>query len=343
VNNRVTLKQVAVDAGVSYQTVSKVINRQVQVSKETEERIWSSVCKLGYHPNRIARSLRSKRSRMIGYSWFPTPSNHPNPVLDQFLQGMLHAAENAGYYLLCFPHHFGPHQLDLYQDLIDTNLVDAFAISGVEFDDDRIKFLTAQKFPFVAFGRSNQEWLFPCVDVDSAAGMGMVVSHLVERGHRAIAALAWPEESRVGQERMNGFLQALGLAGITPQPDWIARGVGGFDFGYQCAAQWLARPPQDRPTAIVCFNDMLAIGAMHAAQQLGLQVGRDVAITGFDDTPLVEYLEPSLTSVRQPSWSVGEQVVELLVDLLEHQESLDRQVLLQPRLIVRRSSCDVHF
>ena len=125
---RVTLKEVATSAGVSYQTVSKVINKQVQVSKETEERIWDAIHKLGYRPNYTARSLRSQRSFTIGYSWPPAPPDQANPILDQFLQSMFQAAEQRGYYLLSFPFHADrAEHLAAYTDLIDPEHIQGYA------------------------------------------------------------------------------------------------------------------------------------------------------------------------------------------------------------------------
>lgn len=336
--SRVTLKQVAAHAGVSYQTVSKVINNQIQVTKETEERIWNSVHELGYRPNLIARSLRSQRSNLIGYSWAPTPPGQVNPILDQFLQSTVQAAENAGYHLLAFPYRPGPEWIEIYRELIDTNRVDGFVLSSVEYEDPRVLFLQERKFPFVAFGRSNPELEIPYVDVDGADGMRQVVEHLTGLGHRRIMALAWPESSRVGNNRMEGFLAGLRAAGVEFRPQWIARGEGVYQFGFDMTTHWLDLPPGERPTAIVAFNDPMAIGAIHAAQVHGLQVGVDLAVTGFDDTPMIQYLQPSLTSVRQPLWDVGQKILNMLVDIVEEQDECEREMLLTPRLIVRASS-----
>ncbi len=336
---RITLKQVAAHAGVSYQTVSKVLNKQATVSKETEARIWDAVRTLGYRPNQIARNLRSQRNHMIGYSWEPTPPDQVNSILDLFMQSMSHIAESAGYHLLAFPYRSDRKEwLASYKELIDTNRVDAFVLTSVEFNDPRVQFLMERNFPFVAFGRSNPEWEFPYVDVDGGAGLRMIVEHLLERGHRRIAALAWPPASRVGQNRIAGYLDALTKAGIAPREDYIARGEGNFHFGYEATKQWLAWPPTERPSAIAAFNDAMAIGAMHAIRDHGLTVGRDIAVTGFDDSPMVQYLTPPLTSVRQPVWEVGERVINILLCLLDGKPIEERHVLLQPKLIIRQSS-----
>jgi len=344
VKQRITLKEVANSVGVSYQTVSKVINHQAQVSKDTEERIWQVVRELGYRPNYTARSLRAQRSYSLGYTWAPSPPDQSNPILDQFLHSMFQAAEEQGYYLLCFPYHKDPaHQLAAYRELIDTSRVDGFILSGVEYNDPRILLLQERDFPFVAFGRSNPELIFPWIDIDGGAGIAMAVNHLMESGFRRIAALAWPETSRVGNNRMEGYFNALHAAGISPNPEWIKRGEGRFDYGYKAAMELLDLPSAGRPTAIIALNDLMAIGAMQAVRERGLVVGTEFAIAGFDDFPMVQYLDPPLTSIRQPVWEVGQQIISMLLEYIElGKPPAASEILVMPRLIVRASTGNEH-
>lgn len=335
---RATLKQVASQARVSYQTVSKVLHGKRQVSKETEARIWDAVRALGYYPDAKAQNLRTQCSRMIGYSWAPLPPDQSNPILDHFLQSMMHAAERAGYHLLPFAHQDNLYEIEPYRELIQTGHVDGFILSSIIYDDPRIAFLQEQNFPFVAFGRSDPNCGFPYVDVDGNAGMRLVTRHLLSRGHRKIAALAWSETSRVGQDRLQGYLDTLEQAGIPPNAAWIARGEGNFAFGRQATLNWLDCPTPERPTAIVALDDLTAIGALQAARERGVRAGVDVAITGFDDTPMAPYVTPPLTSVRQPIGEIGRRVVDMLIGILEGTPSIDSHVLLEPELVIRDSS-----
>jgi DNA-binding LacI/PurR family transcriptional regulator len=336
--SKATLKQVAARVGVSYQTVSKVLNNQAQVSRDTEKRILDAVRELGYRPNQIARNMRAKRSFMLGYSWVQTSPNQVNHILDQFLTSMLQEAEAAGYHLLPFPFREGDAHVDDYRELIDTGRVDGFVLSSVNYDDPRITFLLERKFPFVAFGRSNPELDFPYVDVDGIDGLCQVMHYLISRGHLRIAAIAWPENSRVGNERMRGYFESMQEAGLPVNAEWIARGEGTFEFGREAASRLIALPVSERPTAIVTLNDTQAIGALRAAQERGLDVGKDIAIIGFDDAPMSQYLFPPLTTVRQPIHEAGSKCVEILIALIEGEQPSELHVLVPPKLIVRASA-----
>ncbi|MCC6188766.1 MAG: LacI family DNA-binding transcriptional regulator [Anaerolineales bacterium] len=335
---RTTLKDVAARAGVTYQTVSKVINGRAQVLPETEARIWEATRALGYKPSHTARSLRVQRSLMIGYSWVPTRPDQANHILDMFLGSMIEEAEAVGYHLLPFPYREGDAQVNGYRELIDSGRVDGFVLSSVNYDDPRIRFLQERQYPFVAFGRSNPAIYFPYVDVDGAAGLRLATEHLLSLGHRRIAVLAWPAGSQVGDNRLSGFLAALAAAGVPKRPEWMVRAEGTFEAGRAAAARWLAGDPSERPTGIVALNDTLALGASRAAQERGLLPGRDLAIVGFDDAPMAQYVWPPLSSVRQPIRLAGRKCVEVLVALLEGRTPAATQVLLTPELVVRASS-----
>lgn len=335
---QVTLKDVAIQAGVSYQTVSKVINQKMRVSKETGERIRAAIETLGYQPNFIARSLQSRRSGLIGFSWNSPSSGLVNSITDRFLQSMMTAAAAYSYHLLLFPSQPGSKWIRAYGDLIGSQRVDGFVVSDVEYDDPRLTYLQKEGIPFVAFGRSNPGWEFPCVDVDGGTGMRDLVNHLVGLGHRRIMCLSLPENSRVGQNRMEGFLDAIHQSGLPFSPDWIARGEGSAGFGEKASSEWLRLPRGKQPTAIIAFNDALAAGAMQAARARGLEIGIDISVAGFEDTPIAPLLYPPLTSVHQPIWEIGQQVITMLLTILNGKVPDQAQILVPPVLVIREST-----
>lgn len=340
---RVTLKEVAARATVSYQTVSKVINHQAQVTEETRKRIWEAVRELGYTPSYTARSLRSQRSMTIGYSWAPSPPDQTNPILDEFLQSMFTAAEAGGYYLLCFPHHDEiSRQIDTYRELIDTGRVDGLVLSVINYNDPCVKYLLQRNFPFVGFGRLDDPLRFPHIDVDGALGLRLAVKHLLELGHRRIASLAWPEDSRVGNARMEGYVSAMNEAGLDIPPQWMPRGEGTFEVGYHATLRLLELSADIRPTGVVAMNDLMAIGAMAALRHKGLRPGNDFAITGFDDTPTARFLTPPLTSLRQPIAMIGQNLMQRLIAFLEtgvYPEPYGE--LVAPQLVIRQSTTGI--
>jgi len=208
----------------------------------------------------------------------------------------------------------------------------------VNYNDPRITFLLERKFPFVVFGRSNPELDFPFVDIDGVDGLCQAVQYLISREHRRIAAIAWPEDSRVGNERLRGYFEAMQAGGLDIRPEWIERGEGTFEFGREAASRLLKLSPLERPTAIVTLNDTQAIGALHTAREHGLEVGRDISIIGFDDAPMSQYLLPPMTTVRQPIHEAGRKCVEILVALMKGNQPQERNVSLKPELILRASA-----
>lgn len=336
----VTLKDVAARAGVSYQTVSKVLNGRAQVRPETQERIWQAVRELNYTPNVSARNLRKQASNLIGYPWHYIPDDFIHPILDAFVHSVTQAAEARGYHLLTFVPETdsSESQDDVYRTLFWRNQVAGFILADTVENDPRVALLIEQEIPFVTFGRANDDWDFCWVDVDGYHGLRLTVEHLLEQGHRRIAFLGWPAGSQTGAHREQGYRDALAAAGVEPDPDWILRGEHSAQLGRTAVRQLLAMPEADRPTALACVSDLVAIGALNEANRAGTRVGEDLAITGFDDMPLVQYMQPPLTSVRQPIIKVGEAVVDLLFKQIEEEPIEQKGILLKPELVIRESS-----
>lgn len=336
---KVTLKDVAQEAGVSYQTVSKVLRGQIAVMPETRARIESAVARLDYRPNIAARNLRTRSSNLIGYGWQQSGTGSPHPVLNEFLYCAVQRAEAEGFHVLTFL--LGdemPETVALYRDLYARRQVEGFILADTNNDDPRIRFLLDNGIPFASFGRSNDEWDFCWVDVDGQSGLRQITSHLQERGHRKIALITWPEGSRAGCERETGYLNQMSAKALPVQDRWIARGDNTVSEGFRVMSRLLDLPDDERPTAVACVSDNLAIGAMHAAITDGLVIGSDIAITGYDNAPMTEFLYPPLTTVRQPIPEAGQLVIEMLLEQISGSAVEMRQRLLEPELVIRESS-----
>jgi len=333
-----TIRDVAKEAGVSIATVSYVLNKRRRVGEETRQRVLEAAQRLGYRANITARNLQARETRLLGYTWRPTPPDQFNPILDQFLNAIAQAAARHGYRVLTFPSATIEEELAIYHDMVLTGQVDGFILSNTNLDDGRVRSLLEIGFPFVAFGRSNPELDFAWVDVDGTEGTAMAVRHLLEQGYRRIAHLAWPEDSLTGQFRLHGYHSALQAAGVSLDPAWIVRTENRHGDAYEKTRHLLRLPQQRRPDAIVASSDLMAIGAINAALDEGFEVGKDLAIVGFDDAPVARYLRPPLTTLRQPVTEIGERLITMLVALCQGRPVEEPHILLRPKLIVRASS-----
>ncbi|MGH8890057.1 MAG: LacI family DNA-binding transcriptional regulator [Acidothermaceae bacterium] len=331
-----TVESVARHARVSRQTVSNAINAPGRLRPDTLARVRAAIDELGYRPNRVARSLRTRSTQMLGYRIEPAHEGTSSPVLDRFLHALASTARDAGYNLVLFTTDDESTELDAYEDLIRTNAVDAFVLSGVHFEDPRQAWLAERGAPSVAFGRPwGVESGSPWVDVDGAAGTAQAVDHLVDRGHRRIAYVGSPADKAVGDDRLDGWRKAMRHHGLPTKDAWI-RGVDSLETGARAAQQLLERAKP--PTAIVCGSDTLAVGCIHRATELGRRVGGDLAVVGFDDSAVAGFLQPGLSSVRQPLEQVGQEIVRLLTSVLAGEHPKAPRVLLPPSLVVRESS-----
>lgn len=333
-----TIHDVAKEAGVSIATVSYVLNESKRVADDTRRRVLEAAERLGYRANIMARNLQASETRLLGYTWRPSPVGTFNPILDRFLQAIAEAAARHDYRILTFPSNSIQDERDTYRELMRIGQVDGFVLSNTNLHDQRVSLLLDAKFPFVAFGRSNPEWDFPWVDVDGSAGFDMAARHLIDLGHRRIACLAWPESSLTGQYRTDGYRAAMTRAGLNVNPEWIVRCGNFYTEAYEATRRLLALSPAIRPTAIVAMSDLMAMGAINAGWDAGLHIGPELSVVGFDDSPVARFFRPSLTSVHQPIGEVGERLATMLADLARNRPLAEPHVLLKPTLEVRESS-----
>lgn len=322
-----TIKDVAKAAGVSTATVSYVLNGTKRIGEEVEQRVRQAAERLQYHPNAAAQNLRRSQTHIIGYELpIPLPGDM-SLFMQRFTYDLTLAAESYGYHLITFAPTDTP--LTIYQQLILSSRIDGFVISNTNWQDERLKFLLQSNFPFVSFGRSDLELEFPYVDVDGYEGIHQVMEHLLSLGHQEIAFIGWPEGSFSGDSRYSAYRDCL------PGVPRVRRVQNDIEQGYYAARSLMENPP----TALVCVSDVLAIGAMRYLTEANYCIGADIAVTGFDDTPLAQYITPPLTSVQQPIREVVKNLIDMLVAAMEQTPAPpERHLLLKPSLIIRQST-----
>jgi LacI family transcriptional regulator len=193
-----------------------------------------------------------------------------------------------------------------------------------------------ERFPFVAFGRTEGDDDFPFVDEDGRTGIAEAAQHLIDRGHRRIAFIAADDNLMFARDRQQGYVDTMQKNGLPEDKRLIVQGDLGLRSGRLATRDLLdlAEPP----TAIMAANDLMALGAMAAIQARGLDVGRDISVTGFDDIPLAENAHPPLTTVRQPIYRIGELVCDMLIRVIRGEPMEHRRMVLRPTLVVRESS-----
>ncbi|MEO8606568.1 MAG: substrate-binding domain-containing protein [Chloroflexota bacterium] len=330
----ITIRDVAAFAGVSVTTVSYVINNNPLTKPATRQRVRSAIHELGYHPNTTARNLKTNETRLLGYAWHVAEDPiRRNPLLDLFLYELAQSAEGQGYHILTFTQH-SQDGVKPYQDLINSNRVDGFALSDVTYGDPRVKYLVERQMPFVTYGKANGDGDFPYVDVDGKRGIQMAIEHLIAKGHERIGMISWPQGYRIGDMRTQGYIEAMQIAGLPIHDQWIAHSPNTMQHAFDAAKQILSSKP--RPTAIACANDVMAFGAKRYVESMGLEIGTDISLTGYDDTPVAELID--MTSIAQPIALIASKVVDLLLAEISHQRPLDYHLMLEPSLVVRESS-----
>jgi len=332
----VTLKDIAHRVGKSVTTVSRALHDFDDVSPDTKAEVRSIAEELGYIPNIHAQRLQSKHTDTIGFIMPTFGPRFSDPFFSEFLTGIGNQAAKMGFDLLVSTRPPGTMELQTYQKDVRSPRVDGFIIVRTRQQDQRIKFLSQMNFPFVAFGRMLGHNDYAYVDEDGEYGMGLITCHLVDLGHKRIAYLDAPEHFMFAHYRRQGFMDGLKENSLEIDPDLMVTGDMTQRAGFQLATDLLNR--ELPPTAIVACNDLMALGAISAAQKLGLTVGKDVAITGFDNIPLAEHCHPPLTTVHQPIYQIGEMVCEMLIKQIRAEPLEQEQIILQPSLVVRQSS-----
>jgi DNA-binding LacI/PurR family transcriptional regulator len=331
-----TLDAVAREAGVSRATVSRVVNGSPKVSADVRRSVERAVARLGYVPNPAARSLVTRRSDSIGVVITePTSRLFNDPFFPRLLRGV--SAELSARQLqlvLLMP------ETDRDEERLERYLlsghVDGVILVSLHGADPLPGDLIARGIPVVIGGRPATGLAASYVDVDNRDGARGAVRHLVAAGRQRIATIAGPQDMAAGIDRLEGYRDALVESGLARDPALEVRADFTYDGGAGAMRRLLdARPDLD---AVFAASDLMAAGALSVLRAAGRAVPDDVAVVGYDDSPLAEATDPALTSVRQPIEEMGGELVRLLGEAIDRRVRTTRHVLLSTELVPRRSS-----
>lgn len=324
-----TIKQVALAAGVSYTTVSHVLNATRPVSPDARERVLAAAKALHYVPSALARSLRSQTTGTIGL----IIPNNTNPYFSEVARGIEDTCYAAGYSVILCNSDDDPAKQVAYLNVLLTKRCDGLIMAALAQTDGAL--LHHRRVPAVFLDRAPEGHEHDVVGIDNLAGGALAGRHLLALGRRRIGCIGGPKDLEVSNQRIAGLRNALDGALDAGRCD-----AGDFSSasGYAAALRLLNRPAAQRPDALFCCNDMMAIGALRAAAELGIDVPGDLAVVGFDDIDLAQFVHPALTSVAQGTRALGNLTAECLLARIAEPGRAPQHRRVAPVLNVRGSS-----
>lgn len=328
---RVTLADVAAAAGVSLMTVSRVVNDRPGVGADTRRRVRQAIEALGYRPNIVARGLKAASSRSIGLM----VPDVTNPYFPEIVRGAEDVASQHGYTLLLTNIVENAERETLALQTFEDHMVDGVIACSPRLDNQELYPLLRRQRSAVLINRRTDPKIAGSVRIDHELGARLLLRHLHQIGCRHPGFLTGPAHSHAGRERLLGIdREARELELEVPRSSFLPCAPT-VDGGAAAATELLARMPE--ADALLCFNDLVAAGAMQALAALGLRVPEDIAVTGYDDIVFARMFKPSLTTIRAPTYELGQQAANMLLDRMQGRgHGID--IVLQPELIVRDST-----
>lgn len=333
---KITINQIAAAAGVSIATVSRVLNHSNTVKSKTMQKVLDAMQALGYN---VQQSLPHEKSGSSSLLLLNIPSMS-NPFYSDVIKGAQAAAARYGYYLLINAQHINDGTFNAFLDVLKNIKVTGVIILNALQD----KFFDALKstIPFVQcceYTENQSEISYTSID-DTLATRKMM-DYILSTGHKKIALLSGPMRYKYARHRKQGYLQALATALIQPPDDWMIQ-LPEIDFDMALTATTRMLLATNPPNAIFTVSDVYAAAAIKAASLAGLEIPRDIIITGFDNVDISQTTNPSITTISQPKYQLGYTACELLIEKLQNPETLPQQILLNTELIIRESTVARH-
>lgn len=335
-----TIKDIARECGVSANTVSSVLNNKPgEVSPATRERILRAMTRLGYRPNAAARRMVGKRMNTIGIADEYVASPLSEPYKSQILEPIIHTARASRWDVLYYSGHPNSTESGGYASFLDGRCDGLLCFTG-SIAPDELEAILSTDLPVVLIGEPPSDprlYRGSVIDVNNELGAYLGVSHLTALGHTRIAMMQGISISG-NLNRVAGYFRALADAGIAADDSLVYPSIAWAESAYEHALNALSLPLDERPTAIFCFNDILAFGVLRAATELGLKCPEQVSIVGFDDVFASATTSPPLTTVRQQLDQIGQRAVQILISIIEGSNPRNYREIVPPELVVRASS-----
>jgi LacI family transcriptional regulator len=335
IDRQATLRDVASAAGVHPATASRALNlgTRLLVSEETARRVSEAAERLGYRPNPVARSLRTRRSHTIGVL-IPDLNN---PLFPPIVRGLEDRLAEHGYVALLGNTDADMAKEHLIFDQMRARHVDGFVLATATRNSPILAEAAEAGLPVVLMNRTAQGYPFSSVAVDNEQGVRAAVGHLAALGHTRIGHIAGPQEISTGAARLRGFLDGMRSHGLAVTDDQIVYAAAyTIEEGLRLGRELLQA--RDDLTAIVAANDMVAVGCYGALDEAGLRCPDDVSVIGFNDMPFIDRLRPPLSTVRFPHYQLGTEAAALLIERIEAEDSPVKILYLAPELVARGST-----
>ncbi len=332
-SQNITINEVAERAGVSIQTVSRVINNRPDVSPETRQRIQATINELGYQPFANARGLAAKRTYTLGL----VTADFSDFWFSQVVTGAEKEAQEHGYCFMLGNSSCEPEDEPKFLRLLTQRRVEGVLFVRANCEQEYNQLIRLKEFGVhvVTTGHHLPETGLAMVDVDNVNGGCKATEYLIGLGHTQIAMITGPSDWKSVQDRTEGYLQALRIAGIPVDPELILEGSWLHRNGYEKTKLLLER--RKSFSAIFAHNDRIARGAIHALYEAGLKVPEDISVIGYDDIPEAEFSDPPLTTIRQPMAEIGKAATNFLIQMIELSTVIPKTIMFDTTLIVRAS------
>ncbi|WP_063655541.1 HTH-type transcriptional repressor PurR [Candidatus Arsenophonus triatominarum] len=334
-----TIKDVAKLAGVSTTTVSHVINNTRFVAEETKTIVKAAIKTLNYSPSAVARSLKVNHTKSIGL----LATSNEAPYFAEVIESVENNCFSQGYTLILCNSHNNLNKQQAYLQMLAQKRVDGLLVMCSEYPNQLLQMLEEYRnIPMVVMDWGQAHGYFTDVIIDNAVYGGYLAGrYLIERGHRDLGIISGPSKRNTGNGRRQGFLNAMKEANIQPHNEWIVEGDFEPASGYEAMKQILSH--QQKPTAIFCGGDIMAMGAISAANELGIRVPQDISIIGYDNVRNARFFTPALTTIHQPKERLGQMAFTMLLDRIINKRQDAQTIEIHPELIKRRSVVDGPF